>query len=178
MNGSLFLTTASPSSDFLDIQAVKMQLLKIGLISDSDDNPYPCGEEFTSLIVFMGCSPHLNFEPPPDGSDNYCHIILHQYRTPHLFTGNQTAPPRCPHCRLRIAGWKEAFTPEVTRWQCPQCNNVSDVFHLDWKQGGGAGRVLVEIRNIFPGEAVPVDRLMNTLKSLNGENWRYFYTAS
>jgi len=176
MNGSLFLTPQNPASKFHDLQALKLQLVKDGLILDRDNNPYTCGDEFAKLIIFMGCSPHLLFEPPEDGSDNYCHIILHQYTSAKLFTGSQTSPPRCPACRYRIADWKQ--TLNTTHWHCPECGHDTDIFHLDWKQNAGAGSLLIEIKNIFPGEAVPVDSLLNALKGLSGEKWRYFYTTN
>jgi hypothetical protein len=178
MNGSLFLTPQNPESTFSDTGAVTDLLVALGLIEPNSESPYLCGSEFAKLVIFMGCSPHLTFEPPADGGNNYCHVNLHNYQLPRLFTGGQTAPPRCPACRHRIADWKTSINPQQPEWQCPKCDDESDIFHLDWKQSAGAGRFLVEICNIFPGEAVPVDSLMNDLAALTGEAWRYFYTAS
>lgn len=178
MNGSLFLTPQNPASAFNDSDAVRELLVSCGLIQANSESPYLCGEEFARLVIFMGCSPHLSFEPPADGSNNYCHVNLHHYRLPRLFTGRQTAPPRCPACRFRVADWKTSIDPGQPDWQCPQCAEESDIYQLDWKQSAGAGRLLIEICNIFPGEAVPVDSLMNDLATLSSEAWRYFYTAS
>lgn len=180
MNGSLFLTPENPASSFDDMNALKTALLEINLIQPGDSNQYLCGEKFAQLITFMGCSPHLVFEQPADGSDHYCHIRLHQYREIQLFTGQQTAPPRCPKCRHRIADWRtyaEDWQKQGhnAHWSCPGCETTSPVYQLDWRQSGGSGKVLIEIRNIFPGEAVPVDQLMATLKTVSGEKWRYFY---
>lgn len=123
--------------------------------------------------------PHLVFEPPEDGSDRYCHVILHQHQQVRLYTGQQTAPPRCPSCRHRIADWKTDADNWLKQpdqsWNCPACDACHSPATLDWRQSVGASQILVEIKNIFPGEAVPVDSLMNTLKALSGEKWRYFY---
>ena len=184
MNGSLFLSPEQPQTDFSDIDALKKCLHELGLMSirstGRDTDSYLCGESFAQMITFMGCSPHLVFEPPADGSDQYCHIRLHHFSEITLLTGQQTAPPRCPACRFRISDWRNmaddwrSETP-TSSWQCPNCKKKSAAYELDWRQSGGAGRVFIEIRNIFPGEAVPVDQLMAKLEEISGEKWRYFY---
>lgn len=180
MNGSLLLTPDNPNSDFDDIDGVKLALTEAQLIQAGESNSFLCGEKFSQLITFMGCSPHLVFEPPEDGGDKYCHVILHQHDTIQLLTGQQTAPPRCPSCRHRISDWKQyqqqwhEHTSSET-WSCPACGSVSYPWQLDWRQSGGAGKIVIEIKNIFPGEAVPVDQLLAQLKNISKEKWRYFY---
>ena len=184
MNGSLFLIPEQPRSRFSDIAALKTLLLETGLIQDktagSNNTSYLCGDNFAQLITFMGCSPHLVFEPPEDGSKKYCHVCLHDSENIELFTGQQTAPPRCPSCRFRIADWRsllDGWNSDVATasWSCPKCNILSAPCELEWRQSGGAARTAIEIRNIFPGEAVPVDQLMAKLHEITGQKWRYFY---
>jgi len=180
MNGSLLLTPENPDSDFDDINSLKKNLTDAELIQAGEPNSFLCGEKFTQLITFMGCSPHLVFEAPADGSENYCHVILHQHDEIQLLTGQQTAPPRCPSCRHRIPDWKQYRqqwhdNTTTKTWRCPKCETSSFPWQLDWRQSGGAGKILIEIKNIFPGEAVPVDQLLARLKTLSGEKWRYFY---
>ena len=179
MNGSLFLTTENPGSPFSDIDNLKKLLADLQLIQPTSSNTALCGEDFAQLVTFMGCSPHLVFEQPEDGSDKYCHVIFHAYQNIRLFTGQQTAPPRCPTCRYRMADWKNDAEQWLQQpehpWKCPECGQQHAPANLDWRQSGGAGRLLVEIKNIFPGEAVPVDRLMKSLETLSGEKWRFFY---
>ena len=180
MNGSLLLTPDTPDSGFDDIDSVKQALAEAQLIQPGETNSFLCGEKFTQLITFMGCSPHLVFEPPADGSDKYCHVILHQYGTIQLLTGQQTAPPRCPSCRHRISDWKQYRqqwhdNTTTQTWRCPKCETTSYPWQLDWRQSGGAGKMLIEIKNIFPGEAVPVDQLLAQLKTISGGKWRFFY---
>lgn len=184
MNGSLFLVPEHPHSQFSDMTSLKTLLVKIGLIQDkttgNDSDTFLCGDNFAQLITFMGCSPHLVFEPPENGSEKYCHIGLYSFEAIRLFTGSQTAPPRCPACRFRIADWRslqETWSQAESggHWHCPKCHTDSTPHELDWRQSGGAGRVAIEIRNIFPGEAVPVDRLMGKLAEVSSEKWRYFY---
>lgn len=179
MNGSLFITPHNPDSSFDDINRVRQTLFELGLIDDdAGAGRYRCGPQFASLITFMGCSPHLVFEPPQPGSLDYCHARLQHFPQIQLMTGQQTAAPRCPACRLRIAEWKSRLAGWLERaenWRCPQCGTLSAPWQLDWRQSGGAGRLFIEITQIFPGEAVPVDRLMKSLADCTGEKWRYFY---
>ncbi len=180
MNGSLFLSPQSPDSDYHDARAIASYLAESGLTAkQQEDGSYLCGESFAQLITFMGCSPHLVFEPPQDGGNKYCHIKLHEYQHIQLLTGDQTAPPRCPACRYRIGDWQQHLddwkTANGNAWQCPQCQQESPAFKLDWRQSGGAGTLFIEIKNIFPGEAVPVDSFMDGLNEISGEPWRYFY---
>lgn len=179
MNGSLFLAPENPEVDFSDHALLKQMLVEIGLIQPSDSNICYCGENFTQLITFMGCSPHLVFKPPDDGSDSFCHVRLHHYDSIMLFTGQQTAPPRCPSCRHRLANWKDASASWHDHprqpWECPECKTSHTPATLDWRQSGGSGKLLIEIKNIFPGEAVPVDRLLGKLREISSQKWRYFY---
>jgi hypothetical protein len=179
MNGSLLLTPEAPYSSFADVDSLKKTLIELQLVQPSQTDTFLCGDRFPQLITFMGCSPHLLFEPPEDGSDGYCHIILHHFTEIQLFTGQQTAPPRCPACRYRIADWKtqidEWHKHPQNSWTCPKCQSAHNPAILDWRNSGGAGRIFIEIKNIFPGEAVPVDNLLIRLQQLSLEKWRYFY---
>ena len=178
MNGSLFLTTENPDDDFDDLESLTDCLKSLKLIGEQTTDYFLCGNQFAQLITFMGCSPHLVFSPPDDGSSSFCHIRILQFKQPTLFTGQQTAPPRCPACRFRISNWKTDLNLDSDElWQCPQCHQQTPVTHLDWRQSGGAGNILIEIKNIFPGEAVPVDKLLAALRNLSGSNWKYFYIA-
>jgi hypothetical protein len=181
MNGSLFLTTENPKDDFDDLGSLSALLYELKLIGEKTLDYYLCGDKFPQLITFMGCAPHLVFSPPEDGSSSFCHIKLLKFDQPKLFTGQQTAPPRCPACRYRISEWKKELNLDTSdedstdKWECPKCHQQSALTDLDWRQSGGAGKILIEIKNIFPGEAVPVDKLLASLRDLSESTWKYFY---
>lgn len=184
MNGSLFLSPANPFVTVEHLHQLKQRLQALGLTGkawQAQADSYLCGEQFLQLITFMGCSPYLEFSPPADGRDNFCHIVLHQYADCRIFSGRQTAPPRCPACRYRIVEWRQLLqqvdiADEQQLWSCPKCGDSRHPANLDWRQNAGAGKVFVEIKNIFPGEAVPVDTLLQQLGKLTAERkWRYFY---
>jgi hypothetical protein len=47
----------------------------------------------------------------------------------------------------------------------------------DWvfRKTAGFGKVFVEIRGIYPAEAVPGEALLAALKDRTGGTWRYIY---
>ncbi|MCU7959762.1 MAG: hypothetical protein KZQ58_07125 [gamma proteobacterium symbiont of Bathyaustriella thionipta] len=137
------------------------------------------GERFLQLLAFMGCSPHIEVSPPADGSFDFCYV---QLSGPHadiqLRTARNTAPPRCPACRYRIADWKALLHGQQSvnsAYVCAQCATRSQWYDLDWRQSAGSGRLFLEVTQIFPSEAIPGDELLALLRSVTKIPWRYFY---
>jgi len=143
---------------------------------------FNAGPAFSRHVVYAGCAPHLVFEPPADGSAHYCHVALHgPFPTPRLVTGPNTVRPRCPACRARFDAWRDALeawrdtgAPAV----CPRCGEAFPATALDWRQHAVAGRVLLEMRNVFPGEAAPSDRLLGGLHDATGLRWCHGWAAA
>jgi len=46
---------------------------------------------------------------------------------------------------------------------------------IKWTKHAGFARLFIEIGNVFPGEAVPVDELLSCLRELGIGEWVYFY---
>ena len=119
-------------------------------------------------------------EAPADGSRRFCHVALHgPFETPRLVTGPNTVKPRCPHCRARFDDWRE----RLDDWRsgktatCTRCGETWPAYALDWREHAIGGRVLVELRNVFPGEATPSDLLLRRLGEATGMPWRYAWAA-
>lgn len=142
---------------------------------------YRAGTGFHRHIVFAGCSPHLVLDPPADGSLRFCHVVLHgPFASARLVTGPNTVKPRCPTCRERLGDWRT----RLADWQrdlpatCSGCGAAYAAGDLDWRGHAVAGRVLVELCNVFPGEAAPSDALLQTLHQVTGRPWRHAWAAS
>jgi len=184
MNGSLFLF---PEDPFL-LPAAYARLPR--LLQDLElagprlsQNSFLAGKAFSAHITFAGCSPHLQLEPPGDGSKNFSHITLHgPFDQVRLFTTENRTRPRCPHCRERIAGWKEKLprwreNPSAS-WHCSGCGQTLTAAELDWRQYAAIGRLLLEIHHVFPGEATPGDPLMKAIENSTECSWRYGWADS
>jgi len=132
------------------------------------------GERFLRLITFLGCSPHIELDPPADGSRNFCHIsILGPFQKPQLLHSKNTHPPRCPSCHKSISDW-QAYSEQESIY-CTNCSTESPMESIRWTKHAGFARIFIEISNVFPGEAIPVDELLNTLGEMGAGDWNFFY---
>lgn len=140
------------------------------------------GEAFFNLVTFAGCSPHLQLEPREAGDWAFTHLRLHRPARPELRVAPNRGRPRCPACREPVAGWKEelpTWRPDATRGvTCPECGHRCAVAELDWRRYGVAARLLVEVRRVWPGEAVPAESLLAELEAATGCKWDYAWAEA
>lgn len=134
------------------------------------------GENFLSLVTFMGCSPAIRLAPDPDAPGaEFCRVRVHHYPERPQFLFAQHLPvPRCPACRAPVVVSPDEMTADTSK-TCSRCATISPVSGLDWKRAAGCARVFVEIAGVYPGEALPTHELLATLRECGGGDWRYFY---
>lgn len=145
------------------------------------DGLFRAGEGFSRHVIFAGCSPHLALQPPDDGGPAFCHVGVHG-PWPHarLVTGPNTVRPRCPHCRGGFDEWRERLArwhQDGERAMCPSCGRASAPCRLDWRAHAACGRLLVELRNVYPAEASPSDTLLDRLARETGMAWRHAWAG-
>lgn len=144
---------------------------------------FRAGEQLLRYITFAGCSPHLKFEPPPDGGDDFCHVaLLGPFAQPHMLVGPHTVKPRCPTCKQRVADWRPLqaawqAAPGTAQWRCPACGESHAVADWRWRQHALFGRVFVAVRQVFPAEAVPDEPLLAALQAATGVAWHFGWAA-
>ena len=142
------------------------------------NNQSLAGDNFLSLITFLGCSPNINLQPVE--GENHCFIsVIQQTQEAECLGYTQTVNPKCPVCKKRINNWK------IPDWQkagqlchCDKCQNKTLYSELNWKHECGFARCGFEISHIYPHEAVPTDQLLNSLSEFSGFDWEYCYTTS
>ncbi len=186
MQGSLYIVPEDPFSIPPVPADVEQVLRDLAIIGDAlDNNSWQAADGFARHVVFAGCSPYLVFDPPGDGSLHFCHLAIHgPYPKPVLVTGQNHHKPRCPLCRNRFSDWNTLLADWLRSGEvhCPKCSSRSSVYELDWRQHAVAGRYLIELRNVFPGEAAPSDRLLLELEHASGLKWTFgwgkYHTAS
>ena len=174
--GSLLLHPASAPSHVDPGRTLDLlrELCFIAEPLQGDGNAYLIGAGFLQLITFMGCSPHIEVEPPADGGMNFCHVELHWMASPRLMFGANTRPPRCPVCR-KAMNTPASSVASATRLHCPHCGSDCTVESLLWRRDAGFADCFIEVHSVFPGEAVPTEGLLRRLQSLGGGDWGYFY---
>ncbi len=184
--GSLLLFPADPAAAPPPVPAVIDVLAGLGLIGEplASEGAFRAGRGFLHHLTFLGCAPYLVLEPPPDGGPGFSHVVVAgPFATPRLLVGANTAAPRCPACRARFADWRAAVpgwcaAPLAASVTCPACRAVHAPAALDWRETAAVGRLFVEIRNVFPGEAVPGEELLGTLERLGpGGAWHYAWVG-
>lgn len=141
------------------------------------------GPELSALLAFVGCAVAIADDPQIGGP--FCHVVVPQASAhPRWCHGRNTGAPRCPACRARSSDWPSPFEQvalELARGHrsasvvCPSCGRAHPIRSWDWKQQGGFARLLVQVEEIFPGEAVPTDGLFDLLERASGCAWRHFY---
>ncbi len=173
--GRLVLTPRDPYFAPENPQALFDALRDLGLIASplEANQGYRLGEAFMQLITFLGCSPFIRLEADESG-EAFCHLRVEgPHAEPRLLTGKNSLPPRCDACRKCINDWQ---SQPAQLAECPHCGHRQDPVSYDFKQSAGCGRFLLKIENIFPQEAIPSSRLLDTLQqTCNGAPWHYFY---
>ena len=74
-----------------------------------------------------------------------------------------------PQSHLEIESYPICSSKVLKRKPC--CLRID----LKWRQQGGYGRFSISIANIHPHEAVPAEKIFQTLKNITGFEWTYFY---
>ena len=99
-----------------------------------------------------------------------------------LLVNNSTCPnrhlviflsERVRHIRLRTG----LMTRQTAcgNWRCTHCGHTGHITGLGFRKSAGFGHSFVEIRGIYPSEAVPGEALLNALKSLTHDDWSTLY---
>jgi hypothetical protein len=149
---------------------------------------YPTGEQFLQLVTFMGCSPAIELDPPDDpallevasASGSFCHVFLSSARKA-WFRGDESTPaPPCPRCRTPLADWPALRAtwlkqPFEARWTCGACGNSGEAAGLAFRKTAGVASSWVEIRGVYPSEAIPGSALTDCLRQLSGCDWKTIY---
>ncbi len=189
----MLLHPADPHCAPITTDTLAECLQSIGLISDpvrlDAETIYPVGEQFLQLITFLGCSPMIEIELPADidsleaGSRDgrFCHVSL-SGDGEHLHFRADAHPhePRCPHCRKPDPDWREhlhAWREDRQRlhWSCAVCDYTGQLTDLNFRKSAGFGRTFIEIRGIYPSEAIPGEALLAGLQAISGCQWNILY---
>lgn len=142
---------------------------------------YKPGEEFLTLITFLGCSPVISLGEPGKTGDEFCHIAIEgPLEQPRFVGGDNLKIPRCPGCGHRFENWQSLIKqwqqgPESAQFECPECSRSLTPPQLRWRKCAGFGRFFIKIWGIFESEAVPNPNLLSTLKKSTGSAWQHFY---
>jgi len=188
----LLLLPADPDTAAVPENRLVQELQRIGLVAArmplQQAAFYPVGEHFLQLVTFLGCSPAIELDPPGDPQEleqasaagRFCHIFIDSGEQLQFRGDSQTQAPRCPRCRSPEPDWKAALQAwregkHGLDWSCQACDFSGRLSDLVFRKTAGFGRTFLEIRGIYPAEAVPGPALLNTLAELTGSPWTSIY---
>ena len=174
---ALYLCAADPAWVPDGDRRLLSLLAELGLVEISAGVPgvegaLRAGPEFLALLTFLGCSPHVVLEP--GGGKTPCHLRQHLYPEVRFIASAASAQVRCPHCRHPIDALGSGAHDALHT--CAGCGRITALSALDWRRSAGFGRCFLEIVGVHPHEAVPSDRLLDSLRELSSTDWQYFYT--
>jgi hypothetical protein len=178
--GRLLLTTHDPYL-LPDRSVLESGLAANGFIGArlaGRTDAFLAGDRFLQLVTFAGCS--VQIELSPSGDSSFCHVLIAgPFDEPRFFSGRSTRPPRCPNCRSPLQEWKHLLAAwesgAMANIPCPCCGETDTPWAYDWKEKAGFGRLLVQVEEVFPGEAVPTPELMVLLERTTHGEWSHFY---
>jgi hypothetical protein len=188
----LILLPTDPLCPPLNCEQLAAELQAIKLIGEpvalGDDMFYPTGEHFLQLISFLGCSPTIELHPPADpvalsadsATGKFCHLFLCCTASLVFRVDSQCSPPCCPGCRQPVTDWKTATAAwqknlAQADWACKHCGYSGQLTDLSFRKTAGFGHTFIEIRGIYPSEAVPTEALLTALQRLSGGPWKTIY---
>ena len=166
-NSEFKLAIYSDNPDYrVDLNELETLLKKLALIgAPLSKNRYTTGDNFLSLLTFLGCSPNIELEPLDD--QPYCYIEIESHAKPQFISGKNTKYPPCPYCKSTL---------ENT--QCENCNETikeADLAKLNWRKSAFIASSWITIGNIYELEAIPNDQLLNALHMQAGTQWKAAY---
>ena len=134
---------------------------------------YATGNEFLSLLTFMGCSPDIEIEPQDDKP--FCYIEISKNKVTQFIAGKNTKSAPCPHCKIGIQSIPD---PEEKSMICPACNGSIETRKLNWRKSAFVAKSWIRIGNIYELEAIPSDELLTALAEETGVKWKAAYIRS
>jgi hypothetical protein len=143
------------------------------------------GDNFLSLITFLGCSPAIEISPADTDTleeaaraGRFCHILAGDPLTAPELRVDINGRARCPACQKTWTPFSDGYQgPGTVILPCPHCHVPRAASQLGWHRTAGIARLFVEIWGVYPAEAIPADNLIKQLSSVTDSSWSWFYTT-
>lgn len=162
-----------------DISALADCLRDAGFIGEAlDAGHFLPGDQFLSLLSFLGCSPNIRLHP--EDGEQFCHVHITEPKARAECLGfTSNIRPGCPACKQRLTDWRSASGWRYADGEisCPKCAGRFRMDGLRWRQECGYGRSAIEVAWIHPHEAVPAEKLLSILERHSDFDWTYCYAS-
>jgi hypothetical protein len=161
-----------------DLDGFAMGLAELGFLGTrpepGDSQVYPAGDRFLQLVTFLGCSPQVALRPvDARPGQEICCIHFRDFAADVFLASDPLPKARCPNCRAPLTISKPNAVELPVK--CESCASLLQRDWIDWRRGGGYGRFFIEVKGIFPHEAVPSEQLLKKLSAYSDCPWAFFY---
>ncbi|MFV1998314.1 MAG: hypothetical protein ACC641_09925 [Acidiferrobacterales bacterium] len=137
------------------------------------------GPKFMSLITFLGCSPTVSktTENDTQSANEYFIDVTDRSDLIVAVCGTPRQAPRCPQCKQVAPDWNKSPEAGDVDLVCAICGFGSPCSGWDWGHRAGFGRQWINIWGVHEGEAVPGEKLLNSLQEISGFAWNYAWCS-
>lgn len=144
-------------------------------VAQRDDSLLLPGPKFMSLVTFLGCSPTVSNATTGETqtANEYYIEVAGSSKSAVAICGTTQQPPRCPRCKQVVSNWSDSSETGEIDLVCAKCGFSSQWGGWDWRHQAGFGRQWINIWGVYEGEAVPGEKLLNSLQEISGFSWNY-----
>jgi len=174
----LLLYPAVIQDSLSDYQTLRQALIDLKLIhaAKNENDEYLLADECLNLLTFLGCAPSIHLSPQ-DG-ETFCYVKFNTITEYADCLGYvDSFKPNCSSCKIKLTQWRDEIN-----WQqglsiltCPACGHKKTLQDIRWRKEAAYARCGFYIANIHPHEALPADKLLDTLQKISGFKWAYAY---
>ncbi|MCK5895852.1 MAG: hypothetical protein KAG20_03540 [Cocleimonas sp.] len=138
---------------------------------------YKVGDDFLSLICFMGCSPAIEMEPQVDRP--FCYVEISK-PLDHcvLIAGHNVRKINCPQCKTgqpQLVDTLLSYPNTLFQQSCDVCHTLINPTHINWRKSAFVANTWIILGNIYESEAVPDEKLLAALEQVTHCEWKYAY---
>ena len=176
---SLILYPSAPTFSISQEQLISI-LKEIELLGNQESQQrYQTGESFLSLLCFMGCSPDIELFPQKDDQP-YCYLeIPKPTDVTQCVISKNVKVPRCPHCKADLIQLSKQLKQNCTQTaNCYSCTKSIIPSQLNWRKTAFFAKNYILIGNIYEAEAIPDQKLLDSLEQSTQVPWLYAYIRS
>lgn len=134
---------------------------------------YLVGERFFDGFLFLGCSPAIELAPT-DSEAPFCYLQVEVEAVCQLVAGGRVKAV-CKACKQRYQPLEVVTEGEMPMVRCHHCGEETAANEVAWRKSAALSATRLSLWNIFEGEAVPSDQLLNLLAVQSGVQWTYAY---
>ena len=126
------------------------------------------GKQLMDYITFLGCSPSLKL------GEIESTIRFFYFDHVNGLGGESIETIKYPLCKHQVDQPSKLLSKFADNpyWHCPVCGQEGKINEINWRKTAGFSKLFIEVSQIFPKEAIPSDKLLDTLLRFTKTDWK------